>query len=967
MKLKKIGAAILIVICLGILYFNQNLLFSNPFAEIAIENVVYAARDNQENLLVLDGSGGRLLKVDSTGIVQWIVKSNEIGFSEAKRVVSAENGHIFVQNVEKEEAGYRICRESILEYSKDGEFIRETVVYEYEEAILAPQMIGIVPTEEGCFYLYKQTDELEQHNQEGELLKSYALPEAKQFVASIAYDKKQENLYYSNYRGEIYQYIDGTKDLLLYTGASVEELSVPKEISIDANQTVYVSDIGLRDILKIDSTGNVERIEEDMDIYDKEISYCLNADYGLVVSTNYSVKLLEEGEYTYLTSFEKSDSQKMMEIVVWVAIAVMLFAACGGVYLLVQYILKSKNKFTKISTTMILGVSVLCIVFMGILLPKFEANIIEAVFKRAEMAADITEAKIPLESFEQINSASDFMGPEYLAVREAVNDIFLSGDESMSDLYCTLYRIQDDMIISTYCLQEDTGAIYPYDWYYEESDEQAIIESKEGKQYSNQSSEGSYLFVLNPIIDENTGEAVGLIEVGTDLNAFQKQLKTIIQELVINMIAITVVFILVAIEVILFFQAKEHYEKHPEKGIPTDILRTMVFTVFFLTNMATGFLPIYALDLARSVDTFGIPMEVMAAIPISAEVVTGAIFSIFGNKVIERLGEKKAVSLSAIVFTAGFAFRIIPNIWVLTIGNAIIGIGWGILLLVINTIIARKPEAEKDSGFASYSAAALNGVNCGVVIGGFLMNWLSYQWILSVTTLISVLLFFLVKKYLHSDETTSAEEVEEVQSLSIWKFLFKGRIIIYFAMIVVPIIACSYFLNYMFPILGSEYGLSETNIGYAYLLNGLCVMCFSNVMTEFFGRKMKKGMALALASCIYAVAFLLVGWYQSIPVLLLSLVLLGLSDSFGLPLQTVYYTDLEEVKQFGYDRAIGVYSLFENGAQAMGSFVFSYVLLIGIKEGLWLVAGTIMVLAVLFLLISTGIAFMNKKSIDHSV
>ena len=220
-----------------------------------------------------------------------------------------------------------------------------------------------------------------------------------------------------------------------------------------------------------------------------------------------------------------------------------------------------------------------------------------------------------------------------------------------------------------------------------------------------------------------------------------------------------------------------------------------------------------------------------------------------------------------------------------------------------------------------------------------------------------------MKKYLHSDQGADAyEEEEEGQGIPVWRFLFKGRIITYFAMIVVPIIACGYFLTYMFPILGSEYGISETNIGYAYLLNGLCVMCFSNILTDFFSKKMKKGTALALASGIYAFAFILVGWYQSVPVLLLSLVLLGLSDSFGLPLQTGYYTDLEEVKQFGYDRAIGIYSLFENGAQAMGSFVFSYVLLIGVKEGLWMVGGTIVILAVVFLLISMGTMLFRKKS-----
>ena len=139
-------------------------------------------------------------------------------------------------------------------------------------------------------------------------------------------------------------------------------------------------------------------------------------------------------------------------------------------------------------------------------------------------------------------------------------------------------------------------------------------------------------------------------------------------------------------------------------------------------------------------------------------------------------------------------------------------------------------------------------------------------------------------------------------------------------------------------------------------------MCFSNVLTNLFSKRVKKTTALVLASCLYAVAFFVVAWYQSIPALLIALVLLGLSDGFGLPLQTSYYTDLDEVRDFGYDRAIGIYSLFENGAQTAGSFIFSYVLLIGVKEGLLLVIALLLILAFVFFL--SSFVKPRKKVVD---
>ena len=68
------------------------------------------------------------------------------------------------------------------------------------------------------------------------------------------------------------------------------------------------------------------------------------------------------------------------------------------------------------------------------------------------------------------------------------------------------------MIVRSYTL-ENIGAIYPYDWEYEGSEEQKVLTTLEGNTYMYQATEGSYLFVLNPIINDD-GKAVGLIEVG---------------------------------------------------------------------------------------------------------------------------------------------------------------------------------------------------------------------------------------------------------------------------------------------------------------------------------------------------------------------------------------------------------------------------------------------------------------------
>ena len=74
----------------------------------------------------------------------------------------------------------------------------------------------------------------------------------------------------------------------------------------------------------------------------------------------------------------------------------------------------------------------------------------------------------------------------------------------INDLYCVIYRIQDGMITSTYSIDDYVGAIYPYDWPFEGSDEQHILETNAQMTYMGlSSSEGRFIFTNSPILNSN--------------------------------------------------------------------------------------------------------------------------------------------------------------------------------------------------------------------------------------------------------------------------------------------------------------------------------------------------------------------------------------------------------------------------------------------------------------------------------
>lgn len=154
--------------------------------------------------------------------------------------------------------------------------------------------------------------------------------------------------------------------------------------------------------------------------------------------------------------------------------------------------------------------------------------------------------------------------------------------------------------------------------------------------------------------------------------------------------------------------------------------------------------------------------------------------------------------------------------------------------------------------------------------------------------------------------------------------------------------------------------MSENNIGYSYLINGIVIICFGNLIENFMSRLFNRKVLLLIASLLYLVTFAIVGLLNSISALLISLILLGVSDSFGYVVQSTFYTELEETKKFGYEKAMGVYSLFENLSQSAGSFIFGYILTIGVKVGMIAYGIIIGACAVLFVMVVVLIDKLHK-------
>ncbi len=956
-KKNYIIAGIVAFIFLIIFVFSREYLLVNPFEDLPYEGIIYASLDNEGNTYVVDKAGLRLLKVSPDNKLVWKREASSGLFNGIKKVVISKD-RIFLQDVETGE-GIRIKGESIVELNSRGKAIETVAKFLYSELTLQQHIVGIFSMgEQGIAYIYKTSDNI-RLLKPGESETTYPLKGAGLYLRSSAYDPATETIYYSTFDGKIKRYVDGINDKVLYDCTDSDALSIPAEVSFSDGK-LYATDIGLRSVIVIDTKSDeVSFIEEAGNLVEKEIAYSLNAEYGLECVTDYSVKrYLGNNEYDYSVSCKLSSLNVIKSIISKISIGLLILIAVALAAALIIYIFKERSLYAKIILGIVAGSVIIASILVAVLVPRFQEEITEAFFEKADLVSDLTSAMLPIDSLSRLDSADDFMNEDYKAIRDVARNVFVSESDNLSDLYCVFYQVVDGIYVMSYSLTDIAGAIYPYDWSIEGSLEEKVLTTKEGERYMSSTSEGEYLFSYKPLINKN-GDAVGIIEVGKDMVTFRQEINKMVFDAFINTIAVTVVLILFIIELVYFVKGRNEYKEELENGVegaspmlPCEIMRMVSFLVFFLTNLSTAFLPLYAMELSEKSAALLAP-EIMAAIPLSAEVITGAIFSVLGVSIIEKIGEKRTVIISSLLFIGGFVLRIVPNIWILILGNAIIGVGWGIILLVATLRITNLPEEKRDIGFSQYNVASLNGVNCGVVFGGFLVNWMNYQGVFMISSLLSISMLLLTLTYFNATKTQKHEEEaeEESGSLNIIAFVFNPKVFSLLFMIVAPVLMSSYFLNYMYPIIGSGFGLSDTYIGYSYLLNGLCVMFFGGLLTSFFTRVKRKQEGLLMASLLYAFAFFIVIRFESIPALFAALAILGISDSFGLPLQSGYYTELEAVQKYGYDKALGIYNLIINVAQSIGPFVFGYVLIAGMGKGLTIVLITLIVLAIAFITI----------------
>ena len=942
---------------------------TNPFVAYTINDVSDIVSDVEGNTYIISDATTTVLKLSQEGeLIDRAILSHSGIIESATHIAIGGDGNLYLHEVVNDQ-GIVIEHEKICRLDPELKNYDLIDTISEKDSTVRQSIAGISGTDNGVIYVKKDSGGMTLYDEKGVELSRLTYEKADENIMYAVTDKTGAEVFYSTYNGKVCRYVDGNNDDVIYD-SDMEEGSIPQDISY-ADGMLYVTDIGLRDIVIIDlQSAKIERLSTEGSIKERPIEYFVSGDYRMVSAGDYSITFWDDIDSVVLSEVNISTAIKVRIIITYVAL---LYIGLGVIFVmlgLLKYIVKRTNSYVHIGLCIILGIAVVVSLLIGTLFPDFISQLTHEIYEKEMLAASMVEEQIPDEAFLALNKPSDFMNDDYKAVSEAVNSVFELENIDSGAYYCVLYRVIDGVVTLTYTM-EDICVVYPYNWEYEGTGFQELMEEGKVQSYASNDNTGNYILVQYPI-HRDDGSIIGFIELGTDMKSVSEHNRSVLFSLLLNVFAMTVAVIMIVIELMYYMKDRNEYIRKKQAGeafhLTPGIFRFIVFLIFLFTNLTCVVLPIHARQIAENERLLGLSSTMLAAIPISAEVLSGAVFSALGGRIIEKLGAKRTIVASSALFTIGLFIRAIPDIIALILGSLILGAGWAVLLIMVNVQIAELPEEEKDKGYSYYNVSSISGINCGVILGGFMVQWCSYTVIFLITAALSVLLFFVCRRFLADNmpNTHGESEGEKTDNTDILntadskgsvkaavKLILSPRVIAFFGMILTPLLICGYFLNYLFPILGSDWGMSDSHISFAFMISGIIVLCFGTPLTEMFAKRNLRRFGLVTALILYAEAFLGMALLQNVPSLIIALVLIGFADSFGIPLLTSYFTELDEVEDFGYDRAFGVYSLFENGAQSLGSFILGIVYDIGVQKGMFILAVVVTALALLFFFISS--------------
>lgn len=895
----------------------------------------YSARKGPDGLFyVLDNGHERLICFDAEGTVRFSIEDPS---DQKSRLLYIDDFCVTREGVYLSASEWQemaLAREAILQYDVNGNYVRTVTARDYtENRTDKHRFYGISKADGRLRYIECLADAVRNGG--------VTIPYQNAFNAVSDAVFVGGDVYILDKDGTVRVFREGETDgSIVYSPSQhADKDAVWYRIEADGEGNLYFTDIKKRAVHRIRIVD-----QEDQENQEKGIRETLyeDTDSLTVGITEKGALLLLEEDGLHVVS--KNGNQKVyaelarrQRTILFQAAWLLALALLGILmtYLLAKLVyafIRKKHSTPQVISFWVIGaVTVVAGLLCGMLMRSFAESYREKILEQVESAAYMVANQIQGEDIEQIEAAGGFGGDAYKRLCAVMAESFPMEIAFYRQIYCNILKYPKDggRGYAVAYLDQSVGAYFPLDEV-EHAELERVHDTRRAVWNDAVADiSGTYLSVKVPVYNA-AGEVSGAVAVGVETYVITDTLRALLTRILLSSVVLLLLVWLVSMEVMSFANNYGFYKQNIAAGdkevLPGHLIRLLVFLVFAAYNMAATFLPVY---LMRRTEIFPESVREMAgALPITVNIFLIGLMSLFCARLVKQFGIRRMMAFSAvcslcgnllICFSAGF-FEICAGLVLDGIGVGMITNGVYVMLTYI------KQETDRVWGLTIYNGASLSGINFGMMSGSLLAVMAGQQVVFGIVALVWAVMFLLtgymtrqMENIIRVSADTQAENKGRKHQTA--RFVCSRPVLGFAALIQNPYIVFGSFVFYFVPLFCDSQGYGEDVCSILIMLYSQIAVLGTECLTRWFGKMLgDHAMYAALGTNIAALAVYAV--FPNLTGMIAALALMGFSAAYGKPVQQNYFLGLERVRQYGEDKAMGIYNFSENIGESLGPVVF---------------------------------------------
>ena len=920
-------ASVLLVFC-----WNFRMPFSELFTPAVDITLGYSAKQDADGLYyVVDDGHNRLLCFDEDSGLRYALTSPEDD-SGGLYIddFDTDGGLVYVSGSEWD--GMLLAREAISVF--DGEhFVRTITERDYSGMTVNKHRFHGLTVRDGVLsYIEADGDTLTAHwvtlADGSERTQQISLKNAFNAVADGAF--YGDTFYVLEKNGTIMAYAGENGTQVYSTKWKGEESRIPYRMTISPKGEVVFIDIFAGQAVKADSAHH-KGIPTGENTVAQTVHYTRDGS-GLMYLEDDTLRVVADTRLDTFSELQKPVWSIALQVA-WLVAAVLC-----AVFLTILLLRGAVAIFTRkyetaqlVSFGVIGTVAAVAAILCGMLINNFSDIYRNRIMIMMENSARIVANQIQGEDISKIRRAEDFDSEAYSNLCGLMEKVFPLDLDLNRQVYCNILRLSDDgeRGFAVAYLDQSVGAFFPLDEA-ETEEVRRIYQADDGSMAVWNDSvadvSGTYLAVKVPVYEN--GSVSGVVAVGMDTYVIRGIITRLQIQILLSVIVIMMLIWLVISEVMAWFSNLSIYQRGLARGkpdtIPGHLIRLLVFAVFACYNMSAAFLPVWIL---RNSERFAeSSRELMASLPLTVNIFLIGVMALFTAVGVRRMGFGKMLTLSTLCAMSGnLLMFLVPSYVAIFVGLSLDGIGVGLITNATYVLLTYvKDEKNQQWGFTIYNAACLAGINFGMLLGSLLAVAIGQRPVFLVVASIWLGLTLagnLMLRHLASMLTPSAQE-EDKADISFGRFLFNKPVMSFFVLIQNPYIVFNSFVFYFVPLFCGNMGYDETIVSILIMLYSEVAVLTGDMLTNRVTKLLgNRGMYAAYATNIVAV--MVFALTRNMLGVVLALLLMGTAAAYGKTLQQTWFLKQKRVRQYGEDRAMGVYNFTENIGESLGPIVFA--------------------------------------------